>query len=154
MKFLKLDHTNEQISERIRKVFFDSYSVEATLIGVTEFPPLKRTASDIRSAESSFFACTDKNFLAAVTEIENASSHLPNIAGFAVHPEYFRRGVGSFLLSNILGGLGNSSVSVSTASANVPATSLYEKHGFQIIKNWSTKSRISMVTMERSRVQT
>ncbi len=153
MNFFKLDHTTEQESEKIRKVFFDSYSVEAMLIGASEFPPLKRSAFDIGSAKSLFFGCTCNSFLAAVAEIENANSHLPNIAGFAVHPDYFRRGVGSFLLSNILDCLGDSNVTVSTASANVPATSLYKKYGFQITKNWSTKCRISMVNMERNWVQ-
>lgn len=150
MDFFKLDHTTDEGSEKIRKIFFDAYSVEAILIGATEFPPLKRTAFDIGSAKSSFFGCTSNSFLAAVAEIENANSHLPNIAGFAVHPDYFRRGVGSFLLSNILECLGKSKVTVSTASANVPATSLYKKYGFLITKSWSTKCRISMVTMEKN----
>ena len=147
MQFTRLDHASEQESERIRTLLFESYSVEAGVIGVTDFPPLKRSAEDIRSAHSSFFGCVNNEVLYGVAEIESDDLEPTNIASFAVHPDVLRYGIGTFLLLGILEFIGNHPITVSTASINTPAISLYEKHGFRIIKNWETPCRISMVTM-------
>lgn len=151
MQFTRLDHASKQESERIRTLLFDSYSVEADVIGVTDFPPLKRSAEDIRSAHSSFFGCVHNGVLSGVAEIESDDLEPTNIASFAVHPDVLRCGIGTFLLIGILEFIGNHPITVSTASVNTPAISLYEKHGFQIIKDWATPCRISMVTMALSR---
>ncbi len=147
MEFVKLNHADKRQAECIQGHFFDSYSVEARLIGIPDFPPLRRTVDNIRSAQSSFVGCMINDRLVAVAEIERKSNGSANIAGFAVRPSSFRRGIGSRLLCHLLDTLGNSQVTVSTAWENKPAISLYETHGFRVANRWATQSGIDMVTL-------
>lgn len=150
IEFSKLDHRDLMQSERIRHVFFDAYSIEAELIDVADFPPLRRSATDIRDDRSVFLGCTQDGELVAVAEIESEPEQQANIAGFVVHPNSFRKGIGSKLLCYVLEFLGDREVTVSTAVKNRPAISLYEKHGFQIVQTWTIGSQIEMVTLSRS----
>lgn len=155
MECLHLDHKDQKVSERIRKVLFDAYSVEADLIGVADFPPLRRSVESICAAKSVFVGCVDAGEVVAVAEIESLhDDETMNIAGFAVHPGVFRQGIGSRLLSHVLGILGDTVVTVSTASENLPAIALYEKHGFRVSARWATQCRIAMVTLSRSQFST
>ena len=43
-----LDHDKESVSNVIYGIFQRSYQREADLIGVENFPPLKRTAKDLK----------------------------------------------------------------------------------------------------------
>lgn len=149
MKFIELDHTNPTQSERIQRVLFDSYSIEAKLIDVTDFPPLRRSAANIRHAQSTFFGCTHEGEVIAVAEIEREPAQPANIAGFVVHPNFFRRGIGSQLLCYVLERLGNTLVTVSTGSKNRPAIALYTKYGFQLSETWVIEPKIDMVTLSR-----
>jgi ribosomal protein S18 acetylase RimI-like enzyme len=150
MKFIELDHTDPTQSERIRRVLFDAYSIEAGLIGVADFPPLRRSAANIRNTQSTFFSYTHEGELIAVAEIERERAQQANIASFVVHPNFFRKGIGSQLLRHVVELLGNTLITVSTASKNRPAIALYEKHGFQISESWTTECQIEMVTLSRN----
>ena len=150
MNITKLDHSEPLEADRICRTLLTSYAVEARLIGVTDFAPLRRTATEIRDARSVFYGCSHENRLAAVTEIELDGEDPPNIASFAVHPRFFRRGIGSELLQHIVALLGSGRITVSTALRNAPAISLYEKHGFRNTRRWTTPDGIDMVTMEFS----
>lgn len=147
MRFSRLDHTDPGESERICTVMRRAYAVEAELIGAAEFPPLRRTAEDIRTTEAAFFGCVDGGRLLAVAEVEDAAGPAPNIAGFVVDPDAFRRGIGTALLRHVLGGLDGDRVTVSTAAANRPAIALYEKRGFEIVRHWLVGDAIEMVTL-------
>lgn len=149
-QFIQLDHSSERESERIRDLLFASYTVEARLIGVSSFPPLQRSVEEIRSASSSFFGCIHNDVLLGVAEIEPGDRKFFNIASLGVQPDSFRRGVGTFLLVGILDHIPSRPITVSTASANTPAISLYEKQGFRTVKNWSTPCGISMITLSHS----
>jgi ribosomal protein S18 acetylase RimI-like enzyme len=150
LKFLELNHTDTHCSQGIRDLFRESYTVEAELIGVSDFPPLRRTAADIRSAPSTFVGCMIDDRLVAIAEIERSGDFAANIAGFAVFPPYFRRGIGSRLLRHILDCLGDVPVTVSTAWKNQPAIALYEAHGFCVARRWATDCGIDMATLLRN----
>jgi ribosomal protein S18 acetylase RimI-like enzyme len=147
VEFATLDHTDHAQSERISEVLLDSYAVEAELIGVDDFAPLRRRCGDIREAGSTFYGCVGEGRLVGVAEVERDGGGAANIAGFAVHPSVFRRGVGSRLLQHVLEAVDATSFTVSTASANAPAIALYEKHGFRIRDRWAIDG-IAMVTLE------
>ncbi len=149
MKFIKLDHRDAIESERIRRVLFDAYSIEAQLIDMADFPPLRRSADHIRHAQSTFFGCIHESELVAVAEIEREAAQQATIASFVVHPTRFRRGIGSQLLRHVLELLGNTLVTVSTASKNKPAIALYAKHGFQLSNTWLIGPQIEMVTLSK-----
>lgn len=144
---VELDQADSHQSAAIRKLLFDSYSVEAALIGVEDFPPLRRTLDDIESSPATFCGCAQGGTLVAVAEIEEDRDHRVNIASFAVHPGSFRKGVGSKLLRHVLARLEKVVVTVSTASCNAPAIALYSKNGFRISAQWQTPCKINMVTM-------
>jgi ribosomal protein S18 acetylase RimI-like enzyme len=125
-----------------------AYTVEAQVIGVDDFAPLRRTAADISGAPSTFFGCTIGGRLVAVAEIEAPPDGPINIGGFAVHPSFFRRGIGSRLLRHVLQATAPAPVTVSTAATNDPAIALYEAHGFRVRRRWTIQG-IQMVTLVR-----
>jgi ribosomal protein S18 acetylase RimI-like enzyme len=147
MQYAKLDHVDPLVSERICRVLLDAYAVEARLIGAVDFPPLRRSAANIRRSDAVFYGCWDQGHLVAVAEVEGNGREGWHIASFVVHPSRFRRGIGSGLLQHVLGVVGTTRVTVSTASANAPALALYEQHGFRICRRWSASDHIDMVTL-------
>lgn len=149
LSFQVLDHTDEQEAERIRQLFFDSYSVEARIIGVRDFPPLRRTRAEILDSDAVFHGTFMIDRLSSVAELEHSRDGIINIAGFAVHPELFRRGIGARFLEHLIQGSAGYTMTVSTAIANGPAISLYQKSGFSICQTWKTPCGIEMVTLER-----
>ncbi|MBK9120415.1 MAG: GNAT family N-acetyltransferase [Phycisphaerales bacterium] len=144
-----LMHTDTTQAEEVRRLFFEAYTVEAALIGVADFPPLRRSASDIARAPSIFFGCERDQELAAVAEVETTNGPTANIAAFAVRPAWFRHGMGTFLLAHLLALLDKTTVTVSTACGNIPALALYEKFGFRSSRHWRTACGIDMVTLAR-----
>ena len=73
-----------------------------------------------------------------------------NIAGFAVIPRMFRKGVGTALLRHTLSLFPGCMITVSTARNNIPAISLYAGHDFQVTRNWIIGDDLTMVTMCRN----
>ncbi|MEN8207850.1 MAG: GNAT family N-acetyltransferase [Candidatus Fermentibacteria bacterium] len=143
----EIDNTDMSQSEKIREILFDSYSVEGKLIGVSDFPPLRRTSGDIRIAQTKFIGCMSIGRLVAVAELEMSDPDELNIASFGVHPTVFRRGIGSNLLRHILQTYGHLHATVSTAIRNRPAVTFYEKHGFRLEMKWCTECGIDMVNL-------
>ena len=146
-----LDHENVVISEKIHYIFQVSYSVEAQLLGATDFPPLKRTVTNFIKSDTSFFGFWQGEKLVAVIEIE------PNMVGFhinslVVDPNYFRRGIGRQLMTYILKLLDGGNVTVETGLANIPATRLYESFGFKEVKQYVTDHGIRKIRLELIRV--
>jgi len=149
MDFLTLDHADDVWSESICRLLWDSYAVEAQLIGIEDFAPLRRGSAQIRAAASTFYGCLREGRLVAVAEVEDLGGGTSNIAGFVVHPSVFRRGIGTRLLRHILLTVRAARFTVSTAAVNAPAIALYEKDGFRIRDRWVTPDGIRMVTLER-----
>jgi ribosomal protein S18 acetylase RimI-like enzyme len=149
IRFRELDHKSRLESKRIQELFFESYSIEAQLIGVDDFPPLRRTSTDICRAGSVFYGAFFGDELIAAAEIEQSDNKITNIAGFAVRPDEIRRGIGSEFLLFLIRSIRQTIISVSTAEKNIPAISLYQKHGFQLSKNWETPDGIKMLTFQR-----
>jgi ribosomal protein S18 acetylase RimI-like enzyme len=150
MRYVEIDASNPIEVETIRKLLFDAYIIEAEVIGVLAFPPLRRDAANIRETDAKFVGCDVEGTLVAVAELERGDDNLTNIASFAVHPSMFRRGIGSFLLTRIVQAHGRAPITVSTAMRNTPAISLYKKHRFRSEKRWSTACGIDMVTLVRA----
>lgn len=148
----RLDHTDPEQAATICELLVAAYTVEARLIGVADFAPLRRTAEDIAAAPSTFFGSSADGRLVAVAELEELGREAMNIASFAVHPTAFRRGFGHRLLRHVLESEGSGRVTVSTAAANRPAIALYEKEGFTVSRRWGIEG-IDMVTLVRTGVR-
>ena len=149
MESVDLDHRDPAVAAALRSLMVASYAVEAEVIGVPDFAPLRRTAQAIQRSEGHFRGLVRDGRLVAAAEIEDADHGGWHIAGFVVDPQRFREGLGSRLLADVLASAGKVVVTVSTAVANRPAVRLYQKHGFDVDRTWSTPCGIPMVTLRR-----
>lgn len=149
--FSILTHDNIEKAERTRQIMAESYAEEARLLGIGDFPPLRRTAEEIFASDSIFIGCMIGSELVAVAEVEaNGAAGQANVAAFTVLPRFFRRGVGKALLDEVVLLFRERSITVSTAAQNFPAAGLYAKAGFRVVTIWRTPDGIDMVTMRRT----
>ncbi len=122
-----------------------AYEVEARLLGVQTFPPLKRTLADLRASDSTFYGFQSDSALVGVLELVAGAP--AEIASLGVHPEHFRRGIGQALVEHALHIAGPALV-VHTGAANTPARALYERLHFTVRKHYRTKEGVDMVQLE------
>ena len=132
-----LNHGDDSVANAMHGVFQRSYHREAALIGVEDvhFPPLKRTAKNLRETDRSFFGLWSNDSLAGVVEVDVIDNCL-EIFSLVVDPPYFRRGIASRLINHVLHSFDCKQAVVETAAANHPDITLYEKHGFIEEKKW------------------
>lgn len=142
-----LNHTDSEIAERIYQLFQASYSVEAKLLKIKDFPPLKKSTINIQSSKTQFWGYYNN---VAIAEISITANHILSIHSFVVSPSYFRQGIGSKLLSDVLELLKWETAVVETGAKNHPAILLYKKFGFIEKKQWVNKEGIekTMLTLK------
>ncbi len=167
-RFLVVDPRHPASAAQIHRVFQASYRVEAGLLEIADFPPLRRTVEEIEVSSNRFFGVVHDpegrqdyelerregalghGELVAVTEVRTVVTDKSLfIDSFTVHPSRFRQGVGSRLLDHVLGVFAGRTLRVSTAAANEPAIRLYEKKGFQMEESRRRKGGLLMVTLLR-----
>lgn len=144
---VKLEHTCENTAAQIYTVFQRAYQIEADIIGVNNFPPLFRTQNDITKAKTVFYALKKQQHIAALAEITLDANRL-DIHSFVVDPNYFRQGLATQLLNALLAFPNYTQAFVETAVKNIPAIKLYEKQGFEIVKQWTPDHGIEKVAMQ------
>ncbi len=142
-----LDHGDPAMAESIRRTLHAAYRVEASIMGVTDFPPLARSAGDVATAPSAFYGCWLDGELAGVVEVEPGPGDATTIASLAVTPERFGLGIGTRLVRHALG-LGARRVRASTGRDNAPALALYRKVGFVAAGSDVTPEGIHVVHLE------
>jgi len=142
----KLDNTNEVVAQQIFAVFQCSYKIEAQLIGTSSFPPLLRSVIDITHSTTQFYGFIEGECIAAVIEVAISDRHL-EIHSLTVDPNYFRKGIASKLISFALEAIDFVKATVETAVVNLPAITLYQKHGFVEYKRWTPSHGIEKVAM-------
>lgn len=142
----KLDNSNEKIANQIFTVFQSSYKVEAQLIGVVDFPPLSRSATNIQGSQTLFYGFYENESLAAIIEIMIDDTHL-SIESLTVEPQYFKKGIAGKLISYVLDTFEFAEAIVETAVVNKPAINLYHKHGFVEFKRWIPSHGIQKLAM-------
>lgn len=144
----KLDHTNLNITKKIRSVFQVSYAVEADLLKAIDFPPLKRNVTNFLKSETDFYGYFQDNELAAVVEIKSKNNNT-HIQSLVVDPYYFRQGIGEKLISFIFKTYNTPVFSVETGLANLPAILLYKKLEFIETKQWDTNHGVRKIRFEK-----
>ncbi|MCF6360291.1 MAG: GNAT family N-acetyltransferase [Cyclobacteriaceae bacterium] len=65
-----MNQSAKSTAEEIYLLFQESYTVEADLLGIANFPPLSRSVSNIRESKTHFWGYYKNSILAAVAEIE------------------------------------------------------------------------------------
>ena len=146
----QLGHTKENIARSIRDVFQASYAVEAELLKAVDFPPLKRPLEDFINSSNTFFGFWIGNELVAVAEIKYEQNFF-HIQSLVVHPNFFRRGVASKIMTFVIEQYGSKMLMVETGLDNAPAIALYKRFGFVEVKQWMTDIGIMKVRFERPR---
>jgi ribosomal protein S18 acetylase RimI-like enzyme len=142
----KLNHTNRGIARGIWALYQRAYQTEADIVGVADFPPLRRTVETIRRAKSSIFGYFENGTLTAISETQTDDEVL-FIDGFVVDPQFFRKGHGSRLLRFVLDESRCDRAVTETAAANQPALLFYEKFGFTETDRWNSVEGIQIVTL-------
>ncbi len=132
----KLNNSDDYVARQIYTIFQASYKIEAALIGVVDFPPLKRSSEDIVNSRSDFYGYIEDHCIAAIIEVQEDENRL-DICSLVVAPEFFRKGIAGKLLRFALVKFHCSEAIVETAVLNTPAIKLYQKYGFVEYKRWT-----------------
>jgi GNAT superfamily N-acetyltransferase len=144
---IRLDQTAAGVAADIRDLMREAYLVEADLLGVEDFVPLRRSVEDIASSPSRFLGVFVDGDLAAVAELDETRPEAVNLDALVVRPREFRTGLATALLRSILAAAHGRPVTVSTATDNTPALRLYAGFGFVTTRSWMTPDGIDMVTL-------
>lgn len=145
----KLDHQNDLMAQKIRKVFQVSYAVEAEILKADDFPPLKRPLEGFTGSSNEFYGFFEENELAGVMEIDQKKDSV-HIQSLVVQPEFFRKGIGRALVNFAFDKYVTHLFTVETGAANGPATNLYLRTGFSKIKEFDTDHGIRKVRFEKA----
>ena len=144
----KLLNKKIEISNQIHSVFQLSYAVEAKLLDVTDFPPLKRPLESYLKSDNMFFGYLENKEIAGIIEIEH-NKNCTDINSLVVNPNFFRRGIARKLLEFVFNRFDSKLFIVETGTNNEPATKLYKKLGFKEIKQWDTEFGIRKILFEK-----
>ncbi|MDP2634364.1 MULTISPECIES: GNAT family N-acetyltransferase [unclassified Pseudoalteromonas] len=151
----KLNNANALVAEQIHTTFQRSYKIEAELIGTLNFPPLLRTANNIKNSITHFYGLYVGDSIAGVIELEVKNSQL-EINSLVVDPDHFRKGIANRLMHFVLNDFSStapikpSTIVVETAVVNEPAIQLYKKHGFVEFKRWTPEHGIEKLALIKS----
>jgi len=146
----KINARERDFAEKIYTLFQASYLVEAMLLEVDDFPPLKRTVHDIMNSDTEFYAFWKADEVLALVEIKQELD-CTDILSLVVHPDYFRKNLGSQLVSFVLNSIDSAMCTVETALKNIPAIRLYEKLGFEETEQWDLELGIRKVKFRKTR---
>lgn len=144
----ELQNNKVEISNQIYSIFQLSYTVEAKLLGIADFPPLKRPLESYLKSNNMFFGFSENTELAGVIEVE-FNNRYTEINSLVVSPKFFRRGIARKLLQFIFNRFDSKFFIVETGVNNKPATELYQKLDFKEIKQWDTDFGIRKIRFER-----
>lgn len=142
-------HASAAVAEELRALMAAAYAVEAALLGVADFAPLRRTAAHVAATDAEFLGVREAGALVAAAELEAPAAGHAHIGALVVRPDRFRRGLASALLRAVIAARPAHAITVSTGAANTPAVRLYERHGFVLERTWTTSDGIPMVTLRR-----
>ena len=147
-KIHRLDHSQSDVGQKLWKLFQRSYQVEADLVGVSDFPPLKRSSENIRDSDSVFWGILNGQRIAATVEL-SFTSGLLEICSLVVNPDFFRQGMALALLDFVELEYHPAQSVVETASANTAAIQLYQSRGFVLSRRWMTTFGIEKVELKK-----
>mgnify|MGYP006201462607 CR=1 FL=1 len=145
---VKIDNKRNEISQEILKIFQASYTIEAEMLKVIDFPPLKRTMTQFLDVNSDFYAYYLNQNLAGLIEI-NSNKCSTHIQSLVVYPKYFRQGIGRQLVKFVLETNESVSFTVETGVNNHPAIKLYISLGFKEVSQWDTNHGVRKVKFKK-----
>lgn len=127
---ITLDPEDLDVAKRIVEIQIAAYRVEADLIGFDGIPQLTESAEDVRSLPSMQWrgAFDDGHLVGIIAWTETAEEI--DIDRLAIDPRAARRGHGRRLVESVPS---DRVTLVSTGAKNLPALSLYQSLGFEMV---------------------
>lgn len=145
----KLDIEDNYKLEKILDIQKASYLVEAEIIGFYDIPTLKDTIETIKESEETFYGYYIDNILAGIISYKYEEEIL-DIHRVAIHPNFFRRGIGEKLLNFIQTNQKDvNKIIVTTGKENKPAVNLYVKNGFKKVEDIEIKEGVYLTLLEK-----
>jgi ribosomal protein S18 acetylase RimI-like enzyme len=145
---VKIDNKRNEVAYEIRRIFQDSYAIEAKILKAIDFPPLKRTVSQFIDSNSEFYAYYRQYNIAGLIEV-NSDQSVTHIQSLVVRPKYFRQGIGRKLVMFILETYTSINFTVETGLDNHPAVQLYISLGFKEQSQWDTGHGVRKVCFKK-----
>ncbi|MNS21769.1 Acetyltransferase (GNAT) family protein [compost metagenome] len=137
------------VCERVLALQYDSYLVEAELMGVQDLRPMHETVEMLQASRETFWGSFDGPELVGVLSTSE-DGDVTEIGRLAVAPSHFRRGIASRLLAHALMMAGpDATCIVSTGRANAPAIALYKKFGFREGATREVGPGIALLSLKR-----
>ncbi|MDO7907813.1 GNAT family N-acetyltransferase [Paenibacillus sp. JX-17] len=130
----RLDLQDEDTVQQLWQLQHIAYRIEAELIGFTQIPPLQDTFQSLQQCEETFYGWINEEAgeLIGAVAVESEEPGTLTVTRMMVHPDHFREGIAHALLSYVLHAYSDvHRFIVSTGTRNIPAFSLYTKHGFK-----------------------
>ncbi|MBT8234261.1 MAG: GNAT family N-acetyltransferase [Saprospiraceae bacterium] len=144
----QLQNNDLNVSEKIMKLFLSSYAIEAKLLKAINFPPLKRPIEKYINTNTTFYGYFENEILCGAIEI-NYNNLRTHINSLVVDPQHFRKGIASSLLKFTLESFESNLFMVETGVDNDPASQLYRKFDFVVVKQWDTDHGVRKVRFEK-----
>ena len=144
----KINNKDYKIAQQIYDIFQASYTVEAELLKVVDFPPLSRTILELSSSDSKFYGYFYDKKIVGVAEIKT-SNEITHIQSLVVCPKYFRRGIGSKMVQFVLDTYNSNIFTVETGVDNYPAITLYKRFAFEEEFQWDTDHAVRKIRLQR-----
>jgi ribosomal protein S18 acetylase RimI-like enzyme len=131
------------MAEQVFAVRQDAYAQEAHLLGLDDFPPLRKGVEELRASLSRSFVVRQVGEVVGVLELESEPEVLC-ISALVVSPRVQGRGVGSALLRAAIAAAAENPLEVQTAVLNEPAVRLYKRHGFVLQRTWRLEQGLEL----------
>ncbi|MEK5256828.1 GNAT family N-acetyltransferase [Paenibacillus sp. FSL F4-0125] len=149
---IKLNLQDDNTVNELWSLQHKAYRLEAELIGFREIPPLMETREMLSHSKEDFYGCFDEEEeLMGAIAIEEESPGKLTITRMMVGPDFFRRGIASRLLEYVFEHFsGMEQFIVSTGKLNLPAVSLYRKHGFVPTGSQEVAPGVELIDFYRS----
>lgn len=138
---------NSEIAARIRDIQLVSYPVEAELIGFDDLPPLRDTVETLLTCGETFYGYMEEDVIVGAMSYSLEDEQL-HICRMMVHPEHFRKGIADQLLGHFMKQHPASKKAVTTGALNIPAIRLYQKHGFELVREIEVEPGLSLAWLE------
>lgn len=144
-----VDIRQPDIAHQIHTLQRASYTIESQRIGYPDLPPLRETIENLQQLGQQFLVFREAEQFVGTVSYVRAGETL-EICRLVVSPSHFRQGIARKLLEaveTIQPGIRQ--ITVSTAEKNLPAVTLYEKHGYQVAQRTVLNDGLVLVELHK-----
>lgn len=149
---VKLNLQDEIMLDELWSLQHKAYRLEAEIIGFRDIPPLLETRDMLSRVTEEFYGCFDETeeLLGAVAVTQESPGKL-TVTRMMVSPDHFRQGVAGRLLEFIFARYAEmEQFIVSTGKLNLPAVTLYTKHGFIPVGSEEVVPGVELLELHRT----